>query len=195
MANQFLCSISGCDKPLKTRGLCVAHYTRLRRNGDPLSGRAAHGEPQRYYREAVLPYEGNECLIWPYSKMSNGYGQIRINGKLCTVSRLLCEDVNGPPDNPNDHAAHSCGRGMDACVTKAHIQWKTKSENEKDKINHGTHNRGSQHPLSKLTEIQIREIRALKGKETQQATADRYGVANQAISKIQARKSWQSLPE
>ena len=31
----MLCSIEGCDKPSKSRGLCQTHYMRLRRTGDP----------------------------------------------------------------------------------------------------------------------------------------------------------------
>jgi 5-methylcytosine-specific restriction endonuclease McrA len=30
------CSIEGCGKPIKARGLCNAHWIRLRRHGDPL---------------------------------------------------------------------------------------------------------------------------------------------------------------
>lgn len=30
------CSIEGCDRPVKTRGWCNAHYLRWRRHGDPL---------------------------------------------------------------------------------------------------------------------------------------------------------------
>lgn len=194
MANQSLCSISDCGKPLKTRGLCVAHYTRLLRNGDPLGGKASHGEPQQFYRDTVITYQGDECLIWPYSTMRNGYGQMRVDDKLRTVSRQLCEDVNGPPPTPHHHAAHSCGNGTKGCVTKAHLLWKTKSENEKDKVYHGTDNRGERHPMSRLTQDQVREIRALKGLETQQVTADRYGVVNQMVSRIQSRKSWAWLP-
>lgn len=36
MANKACCSINGCDKPAKTRGLCSGHYHRLKRYGDPV---------------------------------------------------------------------------------------------------------------------------------------------------------------
>ena len=39
------CSISGCGKPFKARGLCGSHYKLWRLNGDPLiMKRAANGE-------------------------------------------------------------------------------------------------------------------------------------------------------
>lgn len=31
------CEIAGCDKPIKARGWCVAHWTRWHRHGDPLA--------------------------------------------------------------------------------------------------------------------------------------------------------------
>jgi hypothetical protein len=45
--NPFTCSIEGCAKPHKAKGLCVMHYRRLQRNGDPnrtrTAGRRADG--------------------------------------------------------------------------------------------------------------------------------------------------------
>lgn len=40
MAHSRLCSIPDCGKPLDSRGLCVMHYTKLLRHGDPLKGRS-----------------------------------------------------------------------------------------------------------------------------------------------------------
>lgn len=190
MADFHLCSITGCDKPTTAKGLCANHYRRLWRHGDPLSGRTSHGEPQQFYKDVVLAYEGNDCLFWPYSAHRNGYGQVRIGGKLLTVSRLVCEEANGPPPTPKHHAAHSCGNGRHGCVTKKHLSWKTKADNEADKLIHGTHNRGERHPLSILTEAEAREILSLKGTETQESTAKRYGIAGQTVSGIQSGKRW-----
>lgn len=30
------CSVEGCERPVEAKGLCVMHYRRLRRTGDPL---------------------------------------------------------------------------------------------------------------------------------------------------------------
>lgn len=37
MHPQSTCSIPGCDKPADSLGLCLLHYTRQRRHGDPLA--------------------------------------------------------------------------------------------------------------------------------------------------------------
>lgn len=36
MANNRLCSIEGCGKPIRSAELCGMHYARMRRHGDPL---------------------------------------------------------------------------------------------------------------------------------------------------------------
>lgn len=40
MANR-ICSIDGCDRPVRGRGWCINHWTRWRNHGDPLGGRPA----------------------------------------------------------------------------------------------------------------------------------------------------------
>lgn len=39
MANEPVCSIDGCGKPVNSRGWCGSHYMRWKRHGDPLAGR------------------------------------------------------------------------------------------------------------------------------------------------------------
>lgn len=40
------CSISGCGRPVKSRGWCTAHYERWRRTGDPETPHRSPGRPQ-----------------------------------------------------------------------------------------------------------------------------------------------------
>ncbi|WEX10290.1 helix-turn-helix transcriptional regulator [Chelativorans sp. AA-79] len=194
MAAIRICKIPGCDKAPKARGWCSMHYDRWRVHGDPLGGRETfNGEPERFFREVVLSYKGDECLIWPYGRDRHGYGKLRRNGRDRVVSRLICEEVNGPPPTPQHEAAHECGCGNLGCVTQAHIIWKTRTENQSDKLTHGTHNRGKQHGLSKLTEHDVRQIRALRGKMHQRDLAEMFGVSPTTISQIQRRLRWKWL--
>jgi len=194
MANQRICSIPDCSKTHYGHGFCEMHYRRLRTHGDPLKTvRASIGEHQRFYREVVLQYAGGECLIWPYSRDTGGYGLMNVNGRLATVSRKLCDEVNGAPPTPEHEAAHSCGKGSEGCVTKAHLSWKTSKENKADMLTHGTHSRGERSHLARITEEQARKILSSKGKETQQETADRFGIARATVSCIQTGKRWSWL--
>ena len=192
MANSRICSIDGCDKTHSALSLCKSHYSRWKKHGDPLGGRTFRGEPERFYRETVLTYGGDTCLIWPFSR-SVGYGKINRDGKPAWVHRLVCQEIHGPPPTPKHQAAHSCGKGHEGCVTPAHISWKSQKENESDKLIHGTHNRGERHGLAKLTEEQVIEIRNLKGKFLQKRIAEQYGISQTTVSSIHLGKHWGGL--
>ncbi|WP_292637037.1 hypothetical protein [Mesorhizobium sp.] len=56
------------------------------------------------------------------------------DGKCRRVSRLVCEEVHGPPPSPDHEAAHSCDNGDLGCATKRHLSWKTPKENTADKF-------------------------------------------------------------
>jgi hypothetical protein len=196
MADKFReCAVPGCNgnahwtKSGSTIH-CQKHKTRLSKYGSVDAVlRPSKGEPMRFYKEVVLKYDGDECLKWPYATGA-GYGRIMIGSKLESVHRMACEEENGPPPTPEHEAAHSCGNGHLGCVTKRHLSWKTSAENQADRIVHGTDMRGERHVNAKLTEKEVREIIALKGKERQEDTAQRYGVKQAHISSIQVGRSW-----
>lgn len=193
MADNSICSVDDCGKSAKRAGLCLAHYERKRRHGDPLAGgapRAIKGDPYRFYREVVLPYSGDDCLTWPYSRSVGGYGRGWLDGAMRFVHRLACEEVNGAPPTPKHQASHTCGNGHLGCVNPRHLRWKTPKANTADRIIHGTHNRGERHNMSKLTESDVMEIMAMKNKESQKSIAEMFCVSRGTISKIHRGVSW-----
>lgn len=194
MNRALTCSIPGCTKRPRSRSWCHAHYVRWRRHGDPLGGRRTMtGEPERYFREVVLTYEGDECLIWPFTKGGGGYGNIWLNGRNNIVSRLVCIETNGQPPTPEHEAAHSCGKGYLACVTKRHLSWKTPTGNQADRLIHGTHIRGERNCNAKLTEDKVREIRELRGKMLRREIAEMFGVGSTSVRNIFSGKTWEWL--
>lgn len=194
MAVSRLCSIQDCGKRAKARGWCVAHYERWKRHGDPLAGRTPVGEPMRYFREVVLSYTGDECLLWPFSTGGKGYGQLNVDGEDVYVHRLVCEARHGPPPTPEHEAAHSCGKGHLSCCAQNHLRWASTKENIADQIIHDTVSRGARHSQSKLTEAQVREIRRLSGSAPVRDIAAQFGVAAASISRIVNGKQWGWLP-
>jgi hypothetical protein len=168
----------------------MAHYWRWKHHGDPLAGGTSPGAPAEYLKNVVLPYRGDDCLIWPYARVSGGYGEIRINDRPTYVHRIVCEDVNGSPPTPDHEAAHFCGNGHLGCVTGTHVRWATHAVNEADKLIHDTHNRGGRHFNVKLTEEQVREIRSLIGQVLQRDIADRFGIHPKYVSLIHCRRRW-----
>ncbi len=156
--------------------------------GDPLKGGTGHGEPMRFLEEIALTYKGSECLSWPFGKTIAGYAQIHIEDTTANVSRMVCERVKGPPPTPGHEAAHSCGKGHEACISPAHVFWKTHIENEADKISHGTSQRGERNPMAKLTDPEVRQILALKGVMTQRAIAQKFHISQAHVSLIHTSK-------
>lgn len=119
---------SECERPAVARGLCGRHYRRLMVYGDPKIGMMAmNGEPLAFIN--AVPLSGEGCVTWPYSKCTNGYGQVAINGKKVLTHRISCERLNGPPPTPQHEAAHSCGNGHLGCVSPWHLRWLTHAEN------------------------------------------------------------------
>lgn len=192
MADFKLCSIPNCSKPAAHKGWCKAHYTRWHRHGDPLGGSTSKGALPDFLHNTVMPYQGQDCLTWPYTRDRTGYGRIRINKKSLSVSRLVCEHVHGPAPTNTHEAAHSCGNGHLGCVTPSHLSWKTPAENQADRIAHGTHQFGEKNARNKLTEKQVQKIRSLKGIITQVEIARIFGISFVTVSDIHNRRRWVS---
>jgi hypothetical protein len=187
-----ICAVDGCDRTLRRRGYCEKHAHRDAKYGSPTGGRTFQGEPLRYLREVVLAHvDPGECLIWPYARNSAGYGHLNVDGKNRLVHRIACEAENGPSPFPDAHAAHSCGNGHLGCCNRKHQRWDTPVGNFSDKAKHGTLNNGADHYLAKLTEEDVRAIRA--STESQSTLAAHYGVEQTNISAIKRRKSWKHI--
>src|SRR5215471_14726746 len=86
-------------------------------------------------------HAGDDCLQWPFSRSSSGYGILFHEGKVVYAHRTMCELANGKPPTPKHHASHSCGRGHLGCVNPRHLEWKTAAENQQDRRKHGTWSR------------------------------------------------------
>ena len=192
MAERAICSVEGCDKPHLARTYCNDHYRRFRRHGDPLGGGTGQGELRRWIDDVAMHHTGGECLIWPFGRHKDGYAQGRYPG-LTTgrAYRAICELAHGAPPSPDHEAAHICGQGQAGCVAPNHLMWKTKRDNEADKVAHGTLMMGSAHVNSRLSESDVRVARMLvDAGMTHRAVAERFGVSRSTISLIVSGATW-----
>lgn len=185
-----ICVIEGCSKRVFGREWCRVHYGRWRDYGNPLAGRTPNGQAAEFFQTTVLSYEGDECLFWPYARNAKGYGMMNSGGRQHIVGRLVCTEIHGDPPTPEHEAAHSCGKGHLACVTKRHLSWKTSKGNSADQIIHGTLARGEKTGTSKLTEPEVRQILALKGVMTTRSIANLFGISQQHASAIHCKAVW-----
>lgn len=184
------CQFPGCDRAHHKAGYCVAHYVRRRKHGDPSVGgalRTKRGEPRRWL-EAHVDYDGDGCLIWPFSRLASGYGNLGREG----AHRYMCRLINGPPPTPGHEAAHSCGRGAEGCVDPRHLRWATRLENAGDRALHGTLRRGERGPCAKLTQADVDDLRRRysAGGATHRQLAAIFGINQSQVSRILARKRW-----
>lgn len=72
----------------------------------------------------------------------------------------------------------------------SNLEYITPKQNSEIKNSHSTMIRGEKHPKTKLTSQQILEIRNLRGKMHQRLIAAKFGIGQDAVSKIQLRKRW-----
>lgn len=186
-----ICEVEGCDERVDAQGLCRVHYRRWRRHGDPQGG-----GPQRPPRGSVLEYikenmHAGCSSAWPFSRSVNGYPQAKIEGKTVLVHRYVCELVNGSPPTIQHQAAHHCG--IRTCINGDCLWWATPSENNNEKLVHGTDNRGEKHHSAKLTESEVLLIRAQKDTVPLSTLAMKFDVTPQHIWAIQSHLYWSWL--
>lgn len=187
------CSIDGCQKkPFNTRGWCSQHYARWRKYGSPTGGGTYKGSLIAWVKDHI-DYEGENCLSWPFHHSKSGYALIDYDGRSQTVARVMCLLLFGEPSQPKLEAAHSCGKGHEGCVNPNHLRWASVSENQMDRVRHGTSNRGEKHWNAKLTEENVHLIRSIGGKANIQALANQFSVHTATIKSVIDRKSWEWL--
>ena len=137
----------------------------------------------------------DRCWMWCGAKDRDGYGHIKVKGKLRVAHRLSWEIYIGPiPEGLN--VLHHCD--TPPCVNPAHLFLGTDRDNTRDMIAKGRrHNSpavGEQVGSSKLTEEQIQEIRRLYYPGVNQKELGlRFKVAQSAISKIVTKKNWKHI--
>lgn len=190
MATPAVCKIDGCDKRIVARSMCGKHYQRWRKDADEAEVRthAKAGEPMRWIVETAA-YAGDDCVPWPFGMYSTGYGSLNLpTGGSMQASRMMCEVVNGPAPEASMQAAHICGRGHRGCMTPRHLYWADRTENEADKVAHGTSNRGVGNGHAKITPEIVHAIRV--SSDGPAALARRYEISAPTICDIRARRSW-----
>jgi hypothetical protein len=129
------------------RGLCPEHYAlavefdlidELPASGGrvlpykpkatALGRRAPQGAPAAFIRDHA-DHQGDECLLWPFARTLNGYGQVLFEGRQTRAHRAICILAHGEPPFDGAEATHSCANGHLGCVNPKHLRWKTHHEN------------------------------------------------------------------
>jgi HNH endonuclease len=135
----------------------------------------------------MLNVDENDCIRWPYTHAGHGYGMVWFGkDKVGThvVSWIMTHRVDVPEGM---EVCHTCD--IRDCVNPRHLFLGTSQDNNQDKVNKRRHRFGATHPMVKLTEDQVREIRVRSGL-TLKELSKIYNVGESAISEIRNHKAW-----
>jgi len=187
------CCIKGCEKNALARGMCAMHYRRQSLYGDPTAVklRQLHGADLAT-RLAHYTKKGAGCWEWTGSRDPNGYGRLNIGGYPALAHRLSWQ-VHCHEISPEQHVLHRCDNP--ACVRPDHLFLGDQADNNHDMIAKGRFSPGvslgEDHGHAKLTDDDVRAIRAHPGPQT--AIAKQFGISQAQVSDIKRRKSWAHL--
>jgi hypothetical protein len=193
--NNAICSISGCDGLVRCRGWCFKHYQRWLKHGDPLTlllDRSLSAI-ERYEAKIDRLTTPDGCHPWT-AGCSGGYGVFGAGGRVWHAHRWGYLTLVGViPEGLC--VCHHCDNPL--CQNRLHWFLGTLADNNADKVAKGRQARlqGTAHPMAKLTEQDVREIRQFYGHGlvTMYELARMYGVTRPAIGNIIRCKTWSHI--
>lgn len=157
--------------------------------------RRSRGVPERKSIEERLwgnsePVTESGCWIYMRHRRRGDHGQIGFRNKVEYAHRVAWMLTYG--DIPKGMCiCHKCD--VSCCVNPNHLFLGTQSDNTKDRDKKGRTRKGEDHPVSKLTERQVVEIRNDR-RSYANICAD-YGITLGTLSPLKNRKTWKHVPE
>lgn len=184
------CTIEHCSRDAIARGFCVNHYYAFRKYGDPrkVVQKQHHGLTleERFF---LYVKKGPGCWQWLSYIDPRGYGRLNYGGRPMLASRVSYLIHYGEiPEGMG--VCHKCDNPP--CTNPEHLFLGTPADNTADMHAKGRARKrgmkGTEHPLSKLTEADVREIR--KSPEKIAALALRFNVSRATVHSIVTGKTW-----
>lgn len=133
---------------------------------------------------------GGHVMV-PQINSRTGYSVVHLRkdgkSKLYKVHSLILEAFEGErPDGKM--ALHK--DGMQRRARLSNLRWGTHAENMQDREKHGRALKGERNHKATLTEVQVRQIKALIGTKHDRAIAADFGVTISAIQGIKHGRNW-----
>lgn len=142
----------------------------------------------------------SNCWNWHRGKSAAGYGQCYFNGKRVYAHRLakvIFDNLDHSLlSDPNIVVLHECDNP--ACVNPAHLRVGTQIDNVIDRDIKGRVRHGSKHPVAKLTESDVLEIRSMVRRRKElslhkQDIAKCYNISPSTLTAIINRTTWKRI--
>lgn len=167
-----------------------------------------HKTPEQRFWEKVNKSPGlgprGDCWLWTGGKRGNRksslsdtyYGGVNWFGRVMLAHRVSFIIANGR--EPKTSVLHVCD--TPACVNPEHLSEGSQTDNVRDAWNkgrgwcpgHSTHRRatGERHGNSKLTWLEVREIRSLYPYNSGPLLARKFGVTSPCIYSVIKGRTW-----
>jgi hypothetical protein len=151
-------------------------------------------------RTIAEPNPTNACLIWPFSKNSDGYGLLAWRPQPGLVQnvkayRLAYYLKNG--SWPLPLGRHICkGGGDPACYNPNHIVPGTDQQNMADKVANDRcwHPQGEANPFTTITAEIVTQLRLDSATMRQVDLVRKYGFSRTHVKRILSGKNWGHVP-
>jgi hypothetical protein len=119
----------------------------------------------------------------------DGYPRVQLNQtprKIEKLTHVLVLEVFRGPRPPGMEACHDDGNPSNAALSN--LRWDTPVSNAADRERHGNTSHGERHPGARLTEVEVRAIKATT--DSQRKIARDYGITQQTVSDIKRGRRW-----
>lgn len=129
----------------------------------------------------------DECWPWTGARTGNGYGAMKIKGKMVSTHRLAA----GLEEGDARFGLHSCDN--EPCCNPTHLRPGSQLENRQDCVRKNRQAKGRRIRTAILSDELIPAIRG--DERAAHLVGERFGISKSTVWQIRARKTWRHVPE
>jgi hypothetical protein len=134
-----------------------------------------------------------ECWLWQGGGRRNGYGAIKIGGRMYSTHRIAYELKHGTTPPRTMFVMHTCD--IKKCVNPGHLVLGTSLDNVRDRDSKGRQSRGEAHYKTKLTNSDIEMIRSERSNGVpREVFVKMFNLSLTSITRITSGEDWKHIP-